>query len=111
MTQQDALTTNQLIGTLTEAIMLMEQQETAFYDYLADNDGAVDAAFLKKQIDNSIEIVSENAKLLKTICELKDSGNLRFLDEKPFRIAILRLKAAMSQAEAACGQRTGVASR
>ncbi len=102
MPQQDALTTNQLIGTLTEAIMLMERQEAAFYDDLANNDEAVDAAFLKKQIARSIEIVAENAKLLKTIRELKDSGNLRFLNEKPFRIAILRLKAAMSQAQAAC---------
>ena len=104
MTHQDALTTNKLIGTLTEAIMLMEQEETAYYDYLGDNADAIDAAFLKKQIESSIEIVTENAKLLKTVCETKDAGHLRFLDEKPFRIAILRLKAAVSQAQAACGE-------
>lgn len=104
MTHHDALTTNKLIGTLTEAIMLMEQQEVAFYDYLADNADTIDVAFLKKQIESSAEIITENAKLLKTVCETKDAGHLRFLDEKPFRIAILRLKAAVSQAQTTCGE-------
>lgn len=104
MTHQDAMKTNELIGTLTEAIMLMERQEVAFYDYLADNEGDIDVAFLKKRIESSVEIVTANASLLKTVCETKDAGHLRFLDEKPFRIAVLRLKAAVSQAQNACGE-------
>ena len=95
---------NEIIGILTEAIMHMEQDEIAFYDYLAANTGTIDVAFLKKQIECDLEIIAANTKLFKKISEAKDSGQLRFLDEKPFRIAILRLKAAVSQAQTACDE-------
>jgi len=109
MTKRDIRATNKTIETVVNAIRLMEQQEAAFYNYLVDNADAIDAAFLKKQIESSIEIVAENAKFLKTICESKASGRLRLLNEKPYRIAILRLNAAVLQAQAALGKDTNPA--
>jgi len=106
MTKKDLKATNRTIETVVNAIRLMEQQETAFYNYLADNVDAIDATFLQKQVESSIEIVTENTKLLKTICETKASGLLRLLNEKPYRIAILRLNAAVLQAQAALGKDT-----
>jgi len=109
MTKQDIRATNRTIETVVNAIRLMEQQETAFYNYLADSADAIDAAFLKHQIESSIEIVTENTKFLKTICETKASGRLRLLNEKPYRISILRLNAAVLQAQTALGKDTNTA--
>ena len=109
MTKRDIKATNRTIETVVNAIRLMKQQETAFYNYLADNVDTIDAVFLKKQIENSIEIVTENTKFLKTICEKKDIGRLRLLNEKPYRIAILRLNAAVLQAQTALGKDTNPA--
>lgn len=93
--------TNETIGVLTKAIMLMEEREITFYDHLAGN---VDVAFLKERIVECIGIVAENSELLAKICEAKRADELRFLDEKPFRIAILRLNAAVLQAQSVCGE-------
>ena len=109
MTKKDIKATNRTIETVVNAIRLMEQQETAFYNYLADSADAIDAAFLKRQIESSIEIVTENTKFLKTICEKKVSGRLHLLNEKPYRIAILRLNAAVLQAQTALGKDTNTA--
>lgn len=95
------LDTNEMIGVLTEAIMLMEKREIAFYDQVAEN---ADAVFLKEWIETSKNIVAENSELLAKICEAKNMDELRFLDEKPFRIAILRLNAAVLQARTACDE-------
>ena len=109
MTKRDVRATNRTIETVVNAIRLMQQQETAFYNYLADNADAIDAVFLQKQVESSIEIVTENTKFLKTICETKASGRLRLLNEKPYRIAILRLNAAVLQAQTALGEDTNPA--
>ncbi len=37
---------------------------------------------------------------------MQADGHLKFLDADPYRIAILRLQAAILQAEAACGKNT-----
>ena len=109
MSKKDIKTTNRTIETVVQAIRLMARQEAAFYNYLADNADAIDAVFLGQQIENGIEIVTENTKFLKTICEKKDIGRLLLLNEKPYRIAILRLNAAVLQAQAALGKETNPA--
>jgi len=109
MTEQDILTTNKTIESVVKAIRLMERQEAAFYDYLTDNADTIDAAFLKQKIESGISVVVENVELFKTICEMKYSGQLQFLNEKPFRVAIIRLNAAVLQARTALDKDTNQA--
>ncbi len=105
--QTDLTSTNSMIDTLTKNIMILEQDEIAFLKYVAENGPSLDTeqkAFLEDRVRSCSIFLNENISLLNKIEEVKSEGHLRFLDADPYRIAILRLKAAISQAEAVCGK-------
>ncbi len=100
----DPTSTNKMIDTLTGNIAILEQDEIAFLKYVSENGPDFDAEqkmFLEDRIRNCTEFLNENISLLNKITEVQADGHLKFLDADPYRIAILRLKAAISQAQAA----------
>lgn len=107
--QTDLTSTNKMIDTLTGNIAILEQDEVAFLKYVAENGSDFDTeqkAFLADRVRSCTEFLNENISLLNKITEVQADGHLKFLDADPYRIAILRLKAAILQAEAACGKNT-----
>lgn len=95
--------TNAMIETLTGNITVLEQDEIAFLEYVAENGPTLDAeqtTFLKERIRSCTKFLNENISLLNKITEVQDEGHLKFLDAAPYRIAILRLQAAIRQAKA-----------
>ncbi len=101
----DLTSTNNMIDTLTKNIAILEQDEVAFLKYVAEYGPDFDAeqkAFLADRVRSCTEFLNENISLLNKIVEVQNEGQyLRFLDADPYRIAILRLKAAIALAEAA----------
>jgi len=100
------LSTKDLIGKIVDNVAVLEREEIAILRYVAENDSestADKSALLRERIENGTEILNENTMLLETVLAHKADGILQFLDTMPFRIAILRLKAAILLTEKVCG--------
>ena len=98
-------TANDLIGRLVDNIDVLEREETALLQYVAEHDSestADKSTLLRERIENGTEILKENMMLLETVLAHKTDGILPFLATMPFRIAILRLKAAILLTEKVC---------
>ncbi len=94
--------TNELIGILTETIPAIERHEIGLLEFIAERGpelGEENERELERRLESAQRILCENIELMKTIHEKQTNGDLRFLDPVPFRNAILRLKAAIAQAE------------
>ena len=102
--QTDLTSTNKMIDTLTKNIAILEQDEIAFLKYVAENGPKFDEVqkeFMDDRIRSCTVFLNENISLLNKITEVQNEGqHLRFLDADPYRIAILRLGAAIQQAKA-----------
>jgi len=102
-------TANDLIGRLVDNIDVLEREETALLRYVAEHGSESTAdknMLLRERIENGIEILNENTMLLEKVLAHKTDGILQFLDAMPFRIAILRLKAAILLTETVCEPET-----
>jgi hypothetical protein len=104
----DLKSTNKMIETLSTSIALLEQEEIAILKYVSEKGPTFDTestqkAFLANQVQGDIDFLNEHIAILNKITEVQAEGDLRFLDADPFRIAILRLQAAIQQAQSACG--------
>lgn len=94
-----------ILDTITQSYTTMDQQEKAILEYLIDESaGDTKTATLKKEIAFAIDLVTENRKLWQTIMEYTPTGVLRFLNPKPFRIALYRLAGAVREAQQAIGE-------
>ena len=91
-------TANDLIGRLVDNIDVLEREETALLRYVDEHRLVFNingTPLLQKSIKHATKILNENMNLLETVLAHKTDGILPFLDTMPFRIAILRLKAAI----------------
>ncbi len=94
-----------IFDTITKSYMAMDRQEKAMLEYLIDEpEGETKIATLRKEIAFAIDLVAENRKLWQKIREYTPTGVLRFLDPKPFRIALYRLAGAVREAQQAIGE-------
>jgi hypothetical protein len=92
------LTTHRLIETLEICTPLLEQEETAFLEYIDKHLPNLDAdatAFLQERIDSNTDFLNGNLSLLEKIHQCQKDGWFPFLDPTQYRTAILRLKSAI----------------
>ena len=100
------MNTNEAIGILTEAIMLMERREMAILELLVDEpEGDTKTRILRREIDAGLKIVEENTERCEQVAREMKNGGLRFLDPKPSKIALLRLRGAIREAQLVLGEK------
>ncbi len=98
--------TNQMIQYVTENIDVIQRHEIGLLEFVEKSGpdlGEENKNALRQRVERPRQFLRENIELLKFIREKQANGELRFFDPAPLHLAVLRLNAAIGQAEVACG--------